>query len=69
MNELTRQQKTDRSGWIAEITFAVIGLFFGFILGAGLAATYMKNKQHTEKAGCEYVEQAPCKIIYIKEEK
>ena len=69
MTELTGRQKTDGYSWIAEITFAVIGLFFGFILGGGLVATDMKNKQHTEKTGCEYVEQAPCKIIYIKEEK
>jgi hypothetical protein len=46
-----------------------IGVFFGLMLGAGLATNDMEEKQHTEKAGCEYVEQAPCKIIYIKDDK
>jgi hypothetical protein len=64
MNKRTRNTFTNL------VTGAVvILLILSFTLGSSATLDYMKNKQHTEKAGCEYVEQAPCKIIYIKDDK
>ena len=47
----------------------IVGAVSSFLLGSILMLEHIEEKQHTEKAGCEYVEQAPCKIIYIKDEK
>ena len=49
---------------------AIIALAFilTFMFGMSVSLDHIESKQHTEKAGCEYVEQAPCKIIYIKDE-
>ena len=51
-----------------EIIFSLGVFACSFILGATLAVEYIDSKQYTGKASCEYVEQAPCKIIYIKGE-
>ena len=39
-----------------------------FVLGITLTVEYIDSKQYAGKAGCEYVEQSPCKIIYVKDE-
>jgi hypothetical protein len=54
---------------MTELIGYIAGALSGFFLGSILMLGHMEEKQHVEKAGCEYVEQAPCKIIYIKEEK
>jgi hypothetical protein len=44
-------------------------LAIGILAGSFMTIASIEEKQHTEKSGCEYVEQAPCKIIYIKDDK
>ena len=56
-------------GLLVSVSMSAICLILGFSAGSVLSQDKMKEKQHTEKVGCEYVEQAPCKIIYIKDEK
>lgn len=43
-------------------TFILIGLF------SGVVANEVVNKSgiHTEKQGCEYVEKAECKKVWVK---
>ena len=55
-------------GLLVGVSMSAICLILGFAAGSVLSQDRMKSKQHTEKAGCEYVEQATCKIIYIKDE-
>ena len=51
-----------------EIVCAVLIILSGFLMGAIMMAEYILDGQHSEKAGCEYVEKAPCKMVYVKEE-
>ena len=41
-------------------------LIMGFIPGALAGFTAMALSMHTEKHGCEYVEKAECKQVWVK---
>ena len=48
------------------VTIAIC--MFDFYYDTEMINSYIKEKQHADKTVCEYIEQAPCKIIYIKDE-
>lgn len=37
-----------------------------FLIGVGTGIAINENDMHTEKQGCEYVEQAECKQVWVK---
>ena len=49
-----------------EVIAFILVLIWGVVIGSGTATEMHKKRIHTEKQGCEYVEKAECKQVWIK---
>lgn len=50
---------------VVAILMVVAGIL-GVVVGAGICGVQSAQAIHTEKHGCEYVEKAECKQVWIK---